>query len=131
MKYGCNYVFDSLDMLITTYRQSEKTIKNPVAILTSGLSKGVIPPLGYISYNERAESERKAKAAAELRQRVDAEKRKTEEEVFSKKIAQFDALPHSEQEKWLQRALAELSPVLRGSKRAIKSMAIELCSKGL
>ena len=130
-KYGCKYVFDSLDMLIATYRQSEKPINNPVAILVSSLSKGVIPPLGHVPYHERAEKERKAKAVAELRQRTDAEKRKAEEEAFNKKLEQFDSLPHPEQEKWLQRALAELSPVLKGSKKAIRSMAIELCSNGL
>ena len=127
-KFGCNYVFDSLDMLIATYRQTEKPVNNPVAILVSGLSKGIIPPLGYVPYRERAENERKAKEAAKLRQRSDAEKRKAEEEVFNKKIEQFDALPHPEQEKWLQRAFVELSPVLRGSKKAVRSMAIELCS---
>lgn len=78
-KYGCNYVFDSLDMLLATYRQSEKPVNNPVAILASGLSKGVIPPFGYVPYHERAENERKAKAAEELRQKADAEKRKAEE----------------------------------------------------
>ncbi len=130
-KYGCNYVFDSLDMLIATYRQSEKPINNPVAILVSGLSKGVIPPFGYVPYHEHAENERKAKEAAGLRQRADTKKRKAEEEAFNKKIEQFDALPHPEQEKWLQRALAELSSVLRGSKKAVRSMAIELCSKEL
>ncbi len=60
----------------------------------------------------------------ELRQRADAAKRKAEEEAF-------DALPNPEQEKWLQRAFAELSPVLRGSKKAIRCMAIELFSRGL
>ena len=130
-KYGCNYVFKSLDMLIVTYRQSEKPINNPVAILASGLSKEVIPPFGYVPYHERAENEREAKEAAELRQRADTEKRKAEEEAFNKKLEQFDALPHPEQEKWLQQALAELSPVLRGSKNAIRSMAIELCCNGL
>jgi hypothetical protein len=75
-KCGCNYVFDSLDMLIATYRQSEKPANNPTAILASGLSKGVIPPLGYVPYHERAESKRTAKAAAELRQRADTEKEK-------------------------------------------------------
>jgi hypothetical protein len=130
-KYGCNYVFDSLDMLISTYRQSERPVNNPVAILVSGLSKGVIPPLEYIPYHERAENERKAKEAMEMRQKAAAEKRKAEEEVFNKRIEQFETLSQPEQEKWLQRALAELSPVLRGSKKAIMSMAIELCSKGL
>ena len=130
-KYGCNYVFDSLDMLIATYRQSEKPVNNPVAILASGLLKGVIPPIGYVPYHARAENERKAKEAAELRQRADAEKRKAEEESFNKNIEQFDALPQPEQEKWLQRAFAELSPVLRGSKKAIRRMAIELCNKEL
>ena len=76
-KYGCNYVFESLDMLIATYKQTEKPINNPVAILASGLSKGVIPPLGYVPYHARAENERKAKEAAELRQRADAEKEKS------------------------------------------------------
>ena len=128
-KYGCSFVFDSLDILIATYRQSEKPVNNPVAILASGLSKGVIPPFGYVLYHERAENERKAKEAAELRQRADTEKRKADEEAFNKKIEQFDALPQPEQEKWLQQALAELSPVLRGSRKAIRSMAIELCSK--
>ncbi|MHB8845003.1 MAG: helix-turn-helix domain-containing protein [Nitrospirota bacterium] len=130
-KYGCNFVFDALDMLIATYRQSERPVNNPAAILASGLLKGVIPPLGYVPYHERAENERKAKEAAELRQRADAEKRKAEEEAFKRKIEQFDALPHPEQEKWLQMALAELSPVLRGSKKAIRGMAIELSSKEL
>ena len=55
VKYGCNYVFDSLDMLIATYRQTEKSVNNPVAILVSGLSKGVIPPLDYVPYHERTE----------------------------------------------------------------------------
>jgi hypothetical protein len=130
LKYGCTYVFESLDMLIATYRQSERLVNNPVAILASALSKGVVPPFGYVPYNERAENERKAKEAAELRQRAETEKRKAEEEAFNKKLQQFDALPHPEREKWLQRALAELSPVLKGSKKAIRSMAIELCSKG-
>jgi hypothetical protein len=130
-KYGCKYVFDSLDMLIATYRQSEKPVNNPVAILASGLSKGVIPPLGYVPYHERARNERKAKEASEVRQKADAENRKAEEEAFNKKIEQFDALPQPEQEKWLQRALAELSPILRGSKKAVRGMAIELCNKEL
>ena len=127
-KYGCNYVFDSLDMLIATYRQSEKPVNNPTAILASRLSKGVLPPLGFVPYRERAENERKTKESAELRRRADEEKRKAGEEAFKIKIAQFDALPHPIQEKWLQMALAELSPVLRDSKKAIRSMAIELCS---
>ncbi|MHB8843397.1 MAG: helix-turn-helix domain-containing protein [Nitrospirota bacterium] len=130
-KYGYNYVFDSLDMLIATYRQSERPIINPAAILASGLSKGIIPPLGFVPYHERAENDRKAREAAELRRRADSKKRKAEEEAFNKKLEQFDALSHPEQEKWLQRALAELSPVLRGSKKAIRSMAIELCNNGL
>jgi hypothetical protein len=128
-KYGCNFVFDALDMLIATYRQSEKPVNNPAAILASGLSKGVIPPLGFVPYHERTENERKAKEAAEQKQSADAEKRKAEEVAFNKKIEQFDALPHSEQERLLQQALAGLSPVLRGSKKAVRSMAIELCSK--
>lgn len=130
-KYGCNHVFDSLDMLIATYRQSERPVNNPVAILASGLSKGVLPPFGFVPYHERVKKERKAKEFAELRQRADAEKRKADEEELNKKIEQFDALPHQEQEKWLQRAFAELSPVLRGSKKAIRCMAIELFSRGL
>lgn len=128
-KYGWAYVFDSLDMLIATYRQSEKPANNPIAVLASGLSKGVIPPLGFVPYHERAENKRRAKETAELRQRADAERRKAEEETFNKKLEQFYALPHSEQEKWLQQALAELSPVLRGSRKAIRNMAIELCNK--
>ncbi|MHB8845761.1 MAG: helix-turn-helix domain-containing protein [Nitrospirota bacterium] len=130
-KYCCNNVFDALDMLIATYRQSERPVNNPAAILASGLSKGVIPPFGYVPYHERAENDRKAKEATELRRRADAEKRKAEEEALSKKIEQFDALPHPEQEEWVQRALAELSPVLRGSKKAVRSMAIELSNKEL
>ena len=130
-KYSCKYVFDSLDMLIATYRQSERTVNNPVAILASGLSKGIISPLGFVPYRERTESERKAKESAELRRKADAEKRKAEEEALNEKFEQFDALPHSEQERWLQRALVELSPVLRGSRRAIRIMAIELCHKGI
>lgn len=130
-KYGRKYVFDSLDMLIATYKQSERPANNPVAILVSGLSKGVIPPIGYIPYRARIENERKAKEAAELRQRADTEKRKTEEEAFNKKLDQFDALPHPEKEKWLRQASAELPSVLRGSKKAIRSMAIELCHKGI
>jgi hypothetical protein len=117
-KYGCNYVFDSL-------------INNPVAILASGLSKGVLQPFGFVPYHELTENERMAKAAAEQRQRGDTEKRKVEEEAFNRKIEQFDTLSHPEQEKWLQRALAELPPVLRGSKKAVRSMAIELSGKGL
>jgi hypothetical protein len=62
-------------MLIATYRQSERPVNNPVAILVSGLPKGVIPPFGYVPYRERVKNERKAKEAAELRQRAEAEKK--------------------------------------------------------
>jgi len=129
-KYGCKYVFDALDMLMATYRQSEKPVNNPVAILVSGLSKGVIPPFGYVPYHERAENEQKAKAAAEQRQRADAEKRKAEEVAFNKKIEQFDALPHPEQEKWLKRARIGLPSVLKSSNKAMRFRAIELYAAG-
>jgi len=117
-------------MLIATYRQSKRLVNNPVAILASGLSKRVIPPFGYVSYHERTENERRAKEAAKLRQKADAEKIKAEEEAFNKKIEQFDALPHPEQEMWLKRARIGLPSVLKSSNKAMRFRAIELYAAG-
>ncbi len=130
-KYGSKYVFDSLDMLIATYRQSERPINSPVAVLASSLLKGVMQPSDYVPYHERIKNDRKIKEAAEQRQRSGLDKRKTDEEAFNKKVAQFDNLPEQDQEKWLRRARTELSPSLKNSKSAVRSMAIELCYKGL
>lgn len=77
------------------------------------------------------ENARRAKAAVELRQKADAEKRETEEVAYNKKAAQFDTLPQQEQERWLKLARTELSSALKGSKSAVRSMALELCIKGL
>ncbi len=118
-------------MLIATYRQSERPIKNPIAVLASGLSRGVIPPSDYVPYHERIENERRAKGTVELRQKADAEKREDEEEAFNKKIAQFDTLSQQDQEDWLIRARNELPPALKSSKSALRSIAIELCYRGL
>lgn len=130
-KYGRKFVFDSLDMLIATYKQSEKPIKNPIAVVASGLLKGVIPPSDYVPYNERLESERRVKETAELKQKADAEKRISEEEAYNKKVTLFEALPQHDQEMWLKRARTDLSPALKSSQNAVRSMAIELCSNGL
>ncbi len=130
-KYGFKLVFDSLDMLIQTYRQSGKFVNDSTAVLASGLSKGVIPPSGYVPYHQRIENERKTKETADLRQAADAKKKEAEEEAFNAKVAQFDALPLHDQDKWLKRARTELSPSLKGFKKAVRIMAIELCSKGL
>ena len=118
-------------MLIATYKQSEKEIKNPVAVLASGLLKGVIPPSDYIPYHERIGNEQIARKMAELKRISDEKKKGAEEEVYSQKVAHFDALAQQDQEGWLKRARNELSPVLRSSKSALRSMAIELCYKEL
>jgi hypothetical protein len=93
--------------------------------------KGVIPPYDYIPYHERIENERRAKEKGELRRTADTEKRKADEEAYNKKVAQFDALPQVDQERWLEQARTELSAPLKGSKKAARSMAIELCNKRL
>ena len=128
-KYGVKIVFDSLDMLIETYKQSDKTINDPTAILASGLSNGVTPPAGYVPHQERVENERKAKERAEQQQRADVTKRKADEEACNKKAALFDALHQRDKEIWLDRAKSELSPAVRNSKQAVRSMAVELYNK--
>jgi hypothetical protein len=129
-KYGSNRIFDSLDMLIVIYKRNGRPVKDPVAVLSTVLLKGIIPPSDYSPYHERIEKERKAKAAAELRRTAEANKQKAEEEAYSRKVAEFDALPEQEQEVWCNRAKSTLSSVLRNFKYAIRSTAIELYSRG-
>jgi hypothetical protein len=129
-KYGLKYVFTSLDMLIETYKQIGKPVKNPGAILSSGLMRGVTPPSEYVPYQERIEKEKKAKETAEQR-RIAAETiRKAEEDTYNRRAEQFDALPEKDREMWLSRAKSALQPVLRTSKHAVRSKAIELSSRG-
>lgn len=129
-KNSSKCVFDSLDMLIMIYRRNGRPVKDPVAVLSTVLLKGITPPSDYIPYHERIEKERKVKAAAELRRTAEANKQKAEEEAYSRKAAVFDALPEQEQEVWRNRAKSTLSLVLRNFKYAVKSTAIELYSRG-
>ena len=129
-KYGSKHVFDSLDMLIATYKQSGKAVKDPGAVLVKGLFTGVTPPSDYVPYHLRIENERKAREAAEQRRIAGAQKRKSEEEAYKNKIAQFDALPEQDKEMWVNLAKAKLSPVLSGIKYAVRSTAIELFRGG-
>ena len=129
-KYGFKYIFDTLDILIETYKQSGKPVKNPGAILSIGLMRGVTPPSDYIPYHERIEKEKKAKETAEQR-RIAAEAiRKAEEDTYNRRAEQFDALPEKDREMWLSRAKSALQSVLRTSKHAVRSKAIELSSRG-
>jgi hypothetical protein len=129
-KYGCNYVFDSLDMLIATYKQSEKPVNNPVAVLASGLLKGVSPPSDYVPYHERIENERRATEMAKLRQAAEEKRKEDEQNAYNKKIEHFDALPQRERDQWLNEARSKLSSALKDSKNAVRSIAIEMCCKG-
>jgi hypothetical protein len=129
-KYGTKHLFDSLDMLIETYRQSGKVVKDPMAVLVKGLFKGVTPPSDYVPYHLRTENERKAKEDAEQRRIAEAQKKKAEEEAYNRIAAEFDALPEQDKEIWVNRAKAKLSPVLRSSKYAVRSIAIELFRGG-
>ena len=128
-KHGSKCVFESLDMLITTYKQSGKPVNNPVAILASGLLKGVTPPFDYVPYYERLENERKTEESAKGRRIADENRRAEEEEVYCKTVTQFDALPQEDRETWFKRARLLLPPPLRGSQNALKSKAIELWNK--
>lgn len=130
-KYGLKRVFDTLDMLIATYRQSGKQVNNPVAILASGLLKGVTPPFDYVPYYERIENERKTQETAKGRRMADENKRAKEEEVYCERVTQFDVLPQEEREKWFKRARLLLPPPLRTSQNALKCKAFELWNKDL
>ena len=125
-KYGAGHVFESLDRLIETYKISGKKIADPMGILTAGLSRGVTTPAGYVPHGERMEKERTAKEAAERKRKEEEQHRKAEQEDYSRKVALFDALPEQDREMWLDRARAELSDALKGSKYAVKSKAIDL-----
>lgn len=125
-KYGLKSVFDALDMLVQTYRQSGKHVNDPTAVLASGLSKGVIRPTGYVPYRNRIENERKAKKLEEQNRLVVAGKKKVEKEAYSKKAADFDSLSQQDKEEWFNRAIAKMHPSLSNSKIAIRCMAIDL-----
>jgi FtsZ-interacting cell division protein YlmF len=101
-----------------------------MAVLVKGLFKGVTPPSDYVPYHLRTENERKAKEAAEQRRIAEAQKKKAEEEAYNRIAAEFDALPEQDKEMWVNRAKAKLSPVLRSSKYAVRSIAIELFRGG-
>ena len=128
-KYGHILVRDTLDMLIETYKQSGKQINDPIAILGSSLSKGVIPPIGYVPYQERVKSEQKAKELSEQKRLADASKEKAEKDAYAKKAALFDALNQADKEIWLDRARSKLSPAVKNSRVAVRSMAVELYNK--
>jgi hypothetical protein len=103
-KYGVKHVFDSLDMLIETYKQIAKPVKNPGAILSIGLMRGVTPPPDYVPYHERIEKEKKAKESADQRRIAAETERKAEDEAYNRRAEQFDALPEKDREMWLNRA---------------------------
>jgi hypothetical protein len=129
-RYGAKRLFDSLDMLIAIYTQSGTVVKDPVALLTKALFKGVTPPFDYVPYHLRIENERKAREAAAQRRMAESQKKKAEEEAYSRLAAEFDALPEQDKEVLVNRAKAKLSPVLRGFKYSVRSMAIELYRGG-
>ncbi len=129
-KYGARRLFDSLDMLIATFRRSGKTVKDPVAVLVKGLFEGVTPPLDYVPYHLRLENGRKAEEAAERKRIGAAQKKKAEEEAYDRMAAEFDALPEQEKETWVDQAKATMSPAIRDFKYAIRSKAIELFRGG-
>ena len=45
-------------------------------------------------------------------------------------VERFDALPEQDREMWLNQARSTVAPVLRNFKYAVRSKAIELCSRG-
>jgi hypothetical protein len=92
--------------------------------------RGVTPPSEYVPYPERIEKAKKAKETAEQRKIAAETIRKAEDEAYNRRAEQFDALPEKDQEMWLHSAKAALPPVLRTRKYAIRSKAIELCSRG-
>jgi hypothetical protein len=129
-KYGAEYVFGVLDVLIESYKKSGNSIKDPVAILVSKLFRGINPPSDFVPYHERIEKERKVKEEAQLRRAVEVNKQKAIDDNYKYKAAKFDALPEHEQEIWLNQAKSELPPVLRNFRYAVRSTAIELCNRG-
>ncbi len=129
-KFGSKCVFESLDKLIVIYKRNGRPVKDPVAVLTIALLKGIIPPSDYVPYHERIENERKAREAAELRRTAEINQRKDQEEAYRRMVEQFDALPEPDREMWLNQARSTVAPVLRNFKYAVRSKAIELCNRG-
>jgi hypothetical protein len=129
-KFGSKCVFDSLDMLIVNYKRNDRPVKDPVAVLTIALLKGIFPPTDYVPYHERMENERKAKEAAELRRTAEINRRKDEEDAHRRMVERFESLPEQDREMLLNQARSTVAPVLRNFKHAVRSKAIELCSRG-
>jgi hypothetical protein len=129
-KFGSKCVFESLDKLIVIYKRNGRPVKDPVAVLTIALLKGIIPPCDYVPYHERMENERKAKEAAELKRTAEINQRKDQEEAYRRMVEQFEALPEQDREMWLNQARTTVAPVLRNFKYAVRSKAIELCNRG-
>ena len=128
-QYGAEQLFNSLDRLIETYKITGKKVGDPMGVLAVGMLRGITTPEGYLPYWERIEKEKAAREAAERKRNEEIQKRKAEQEEYSRMIALFDALSEQERDAWLERARAEM-PALRDSKYAVKSKAIELFRGG-
>ena len=129
-QYGAEQLFNSLDRLIETYKITGKKVGDPMGVLAVGMLRGITTPEGYLPYWERIEKEKAAREAAERKRNEEIQKRKTEQEEYSRMIALFDALSEQERDAWLERARAEMPDALRDSKYAVKSKAIELFRGG-
>jgi hypothetical protein len=129
-KFGSKSVFESLDKLIVIYKRNGRPVKDPVAVLTIALLKGIIPPSDYVPYHERIEKERKAKEMAEQKRITESQQKRAEEDAHNNKAAEFDALPEENREQWLNRARGTMHPSLRTSKIAARSIAMSLFRGG-
>lgn len=79
-------------------------------VLASGYRRESIRRMASpLIVNELKMTKDKRSGEAEAKSELEAEKRRAEEDAVK-----FDALLNPEQEKWIQPALADLSPVLRG-----------------
>ena len=129
-KFGPKSVFESLDKLIVIYKRNGRPVKDPVAVLTIALLKGIIPPSDYVPYHERIEKERKTKEMAEQKRNAASRQKKVAEDAYNNKAAEFEALPEKDREKLLNQARLTMHPSLRTSKIAARSIAMSLFRGG-
>ncbi len=115
-----------VDVLDQQYRQSKRKIDDQTAIVIAALKDGIAPPECYVPKAEREAAEEAQREATRNKNEQAQKAEEEEKQAYAEAEFRFTNLSGKDREDLLSEARESVHKSLRSSKKAIKSMALQI-----
>jgi hypothetical protein len=117
---------NAIDVLDQQYRQSIRKIDDPTALIVSALKDGIDPPEGYVPKAAREAASAQRREAARRLQEKERREKESHDKAYRQAEAKLSDLPEEQREELFSKAKTALPAILRNSRLAVKTSAINI-----